>query len=160
MRLFMARDSRVDEGLALVTGEARRNLDLLESYWSSHGPRESEDELHSVQKIRYARELAFHPLPPFERDAYEKQRPVLERYIRGDRLRRLDGLYGDLKRLEEIQVELARLHAADSSRALAARREDRSRLRYDEFLRRSPILWFQAYHLVVRLLPARQGESR
>ncbi len=151
-QLPLARNARASEGLAELGREIRRNLGLLEGYWSSHRPRESEDEFHSVQKVLYAREMALDRLPPFERVAYERQTPLLERYINSGRRRQLDELYASLQRLEEIQADLIRVHAADERRASEAGPEDVARLRYDEFVRRAPFLWFEAYHLINRLL--------
>ena len=134
--------------------EIDSNLALLREYWARIRPRESrEDEVHSMQKRLYAREFASTPLPPFSRQAFQRELPAITQTGNGKKAVAVTNFYADLARLEGIHRELRATLAAGERAARAANGE---RLEgqddYAEFLRIAGRDWDDIWHRVERLL--------
>ncbi len=128
---------------AALRTEIDHNLQLLKESWIRLRPREgSEDEVHSLQKRRYALEFARWPLPPFSRDAYNRHFAFITDPAHAKRFAAVTGFYDDLARLEEIRHELRAALAVGAGPTGA----------YDEFLRVAGRSWDDAWHRIERLL--------
>lgn len=147
----LAQQQRQDD---MLRPEIDSNLEMLRGYWARMRPRESrEDEVHSMQKRLYAREFASIPLPPFSRQAFERQRASHTRSGNAKKAAGVANFYADLDRLDEIQREL-QAALAESERGpngstgpSAGGDPD-----YAEFLRIAGREWDDAWHRIERLL--------
>ncbi|MGE5141611.1 MAG: hypothetical protein ACM3JD_19260 [Rudaea sp.] len=128
---------------AALRVEIDHNLKLLRESWTRLRPREgSEDEVHSLQKRRYALEFARWPLPPFSRDAYSRHFAFITDPGHHKGFAAVIDLYDELARLEEIRHELRAALAVGAGPTGA----------YDEFLRVAGRSWDDVWHRIERLL--------
>jgi hypothetical protein len=140
----------------LLHAEVDVNLGLLKAWWGKIKPRKSEDEIHWVDKVVYARELADAPVPDFALDGFKRYQPSLSQYLRGDQLKRLAQFYQDLGKLAEIQQELR----AALEKDIALRRSLESQPgsgrkpspTFDNFLSVAPWSWREAARLIDAIL--------
>lgn len=140
----------------LLQAEADSNLKLLQEWWDRIKPHKDEDEIHWVDKIVYARELADAALPAFSRHYLTRYQQSLSRYLRGAQVGRLERFYQDLGKLQEIQDELRDALEMD----LALRRPSNNQAplageaspKYENFLKVAPWSWREAARLVEEIL--------
>ncbi|MGB8648145.1 MAG: hypothetical protein WCF84_23110 [Anaerolineae bacterium] len=140
---------------APLRSEIDSNLDRLRAYWEGVRPRESsEDEVHSLQKRRYAREFASTPLPHFAREAYQSHLAFLSTAGNRREFIAATNLYADLARLEEMQRELqASLAAGESARQIANGPTPTGQGGdYAEFLHIAGRVWDDVWRRIERLL--------
>ncbi len=135
------RDKRGKEMLRLIRPEVEANLRAITEYWGAMRPRESEDELHSMQKRRYALEFASRDLPPLSHLAYQSQRVLLPRYLSRSQFSRLSEFYERLDAIAQCQRELRSARNKDRASGDIAAQEfnriagltfDRARHLFDE----------------------------
>lgn len=125
------------------------DLRLLRDWWLKIKPRKDQDEIHWVDKVVYARELADAPLPNFA-VITSSLPPRLTDYLSRRERARLAHLQKDLEKIEEIRGVLR--SALEQDLALRQLPVDKPPPTFENFLRIAARLWFQAALLVEEIL--------
>jgi hypothetical protein len=145
-----------DAARTLLCAEEESNLGVVQSWWSNIKPRKSEDEIHWVDKVVYARELADAAPPEFSRDAYLRFQPSLSQYLRGGELSKLTQFYKDLTEIEVIQQQLRAALDRDIELRRSLQVQPSSGRKppptFEEFLRIAAPSWARAARLIDTIL--------